>query len=193
MRRSRFLAALVVAAIPVAACRPSAPAPASGRPWVVATAVDFAGVNELVSGSVRFSHEIHDLLFLGLARELPDYARHPPTLAPALAASWEVSPDGRELTFHLRPDARWSDGQPVTAGDVLFTDRAQRSAEIAWQYADSKDDIESLEAVDPHTVRYRLRHAYPYALVDVNDGHVLPEHAWGGRPFSGSAAAGRSP
>jgi peptide/nickel transport system substrate-binding protein len=40
---------------------------------------------------------------------------------PALAKSWETSPDGKTWTFHLREGVRWSDGQPFTADDVLFT------------------------------------------------------------------------
>jgi len=40
---------------------------------------------------------------------------------PALAESWEVSPDGRVYTVHLRPGVTWSDGTPFTSADVLFT------------------------------------------------------------------------
>src|SRR5579871_584140 len=39
---------------------------------------------------------------------------------PAAAASYDVSSDGTTYTFHLRPDGRWSDGQPVTAGQFEF-------------------------------------------------------------------------
>ncbi len=42
---------------------------------------------------------------------------------PELAQSWRVSPDGREIRFELRPDARFSDGSPVTAQDAAFTFR----------------------------------------------------------------------
>ncbi|MEI6033585.1 MAG: peptide ABC transporter substrate-binding protein [Verrucomicrobiae bacterium] len=38
---------------------------------------------------------------------------------PGVAESWEISPDGRTYTFRLRPDAKWSDGTPVTANDFL--------------------------------------------------------------------------
>jgi ABC-type oligopeptide transport system substrate-binding subunit len=41
------------------------------------------------------------------------------TLQPALAARWDVAPDGRSLVFHLRPDLRFSDGSPLTARDVV--------------------------------------------------------------------------
>jgi len=39
---------------------------------------------------------------------------------PAAAASWEISADRKTYTFHLRPDGRWSNGDPVTADDFLF-------------------------------------------------------------------------
>ncbi|MBC7810355.1 MAG: ABC transporter substrate-binding protein, partial [Burkholderiales bacterium] len=39
---------------------------------------------------------------------------------PNVAESWEVSEDGREFTFHLRPGMRWSDGEPFTADDIRF-------------------------------------------------------------------------
>ncbi len=38
-----------------------------------------------------------------------------------LAESWDVSDDGTEYTFHLRPDAKFCDGSPVTADDVVFS------------------------------------------------------------------------
>ncbi|MBB6249605.1 peptide ABC transporter substrate-binding protein [Nitrospirillum iridis] len=40
---------------------------------------------------------------------------------PALAESWTISPDGRIYTFKLRPDAKWSDGTPITADDFVFS------------------------------------------------------------------------
>ena len=46
------------------------------------------------------------------------YDAHGNTI-PGLASSWEVAPDGRAITFHLR-DATWSDGTPITAEDAVF-------------------------------------------------------------------------
>ncbi|MFQ5768732.1 MAG: ABC transporter substrate-binding protein, partial [Acidobacteriota bacterium] len=42
-------------------------------------------------------------------------------LVPRLAASWDVSPDGRQVVFHLRSGVKWHDGAPFTAGDVAFS------------------------------------------------------------------------
>jgi len=151
---------------------------------VVATTVDLGGVNTLVAPQVRFTREIQDLLFRGLVEEQADFSTHPPSFEPALADRWEISPDGLTMTFHLRPDGRWSDGAAIDAHDVEFTYRAQTSPEVAWPYADSKNVIESLTAVDARTVVFRLRSPGPFRLVDVNDGVVLPAHAWESIPFA---------
>ncbi len=42
-------------------------------------------------------------------------------VAPALAESWDIADDGKTYTFALRPDLAWSDGEPLTADDVVFT------------------------------------------------------------------------
>ncbi len=191
-RSSSLRLAAVLSVASLAACGESQSAPRAGeeRPLVIATSVDLSGVNELVATNTRFTHEILDLLFLGLLEERPDYADHPPSFAPSLAESWELSTDRRELTFRLRADARWSDGRPVTARDVLFSWRAQTSDQVAWPYADSKRAIEEPVALDARTVRFRLGNASPQMLVDVNDGRILPEHVWGERPFAAWRSSG---
>jgi peptide/nickel transport system substrate-binding protein len=42
-------------------------------------------------------------------------------LVPELAENWEVSPDATSVTFHLRKDAKFQDGSPVEAGDVVYS------------------------------------------------------------------------
>ena len=58
-------------------------------------------------------------LFEGLVALAPDGT----TLEPGVAERWEVSPDGLTYTFHLRADAKWSNGQPVTAQDFVRSAR----------------------------------------------------------------------
>ncbi len=60
--------------------------------------------------------EINYAIFEGLIKEASNGA-----IVPGVAESWEVSEDGRTWTFHLRSNARWSDGQPVTAYDFEFS------------------------------------------------------------------------
>src|SRR5690606_32241527 len=59
------------------------------------------------------------------------------SLAPVggVASSYEVSPDETRYTFHLRDDARWSDGRPVTAHDFVYAWKRILDPKIASQYA----------------------------------------------------------
>jgi oligopeptide transport system substrate-binding protein len=54
---------------------------------------------------------------------------------PAMAERWEMSPDGLHYVFHLRPDAQWSDGQPVTAQDFLFAWQRALDPQVGAPYA----------------------------------------------------------
>jgi peptide/nickel transport system substrate-binding protein len=130
-----------------------------------------------------FSEELLALIYPSLAVEQADYRLHPPSFAPSLAESWEFSDDGLELDFHLRADARWSDGVPVTADDVIFSWRIQTAPEIAWAWMDVKAFIDEVEKVDDYTVRFRFSHRYPYQLMDANDGLIVPAHIWREIPY----------
>ena len=63
--------------------------------------------------------------------------KHPRTLEalPGVAESWEVSEDGRTYTFHIRPDARWTDGERVTARDFEYSWRRMLHPMTAAEYA----------------------------------------------------------
>jgi peptide/nickel transport system substrate-binding protein len=78
------------------------------------------------------------------------------TIRPGLAERWEVSPDGRTYTFHLRRDVTFCDGKPMTADDVVFSiDRWRNPATrspVAWRAGPVKE----IRARDAHTVEYEL-------------------------------------
>ncbi|MBI1190505.1 MAG: hypothetical protein GC200_07495 [Tepidisphaera sp.] len=54
---------------------------------------------------------------------------------PGVAESWDISPDGLTYTFHLRDNARWSNGDPVTAPDFVYTWRRAMLPELGSDYA----------------------------------------------------------
>jgi len=62
---------------------------------------------------------------------------NPDTLeaVPSLAESWDVSSDGKTVTFHLRQDGKWTNGDPVTAGDFVYSWKRTLSPELAADYA----------------------------------------------------------
>ncbi|MFI5165282.1 MAG: ABC transporter substrate-binding protein [Thermoanaerobaculales bacterium] len=150
---------------------------------VVALSQDVGTFNEYQSATESTQAEIIDMLFPSLMTEQPDYQLHPPSFAPRLAASWDFSADNRTLTFHLRPDARWSDGTPITADDVRFSFQVQKDPHVGWDGLEIKDYITEVEAVDPHTARFHFSRVYPYQMMDANDGHIVPAHAWGKVPL----------
>jgi microcin C transport system substrate-binding protein len=83
--------------------------------------------------------------------------RHPVSdrYMPWMATHWSVQPDQRTIFLKLDPDARWSDGQPVTARDYVFTLEMMRSPHIVDPYYNSYAErhLESVDAVDTHTLR----------------------------------------
>lgn len=98
-------------------------------------------------------------------------------VAPGIAEKWQVSPDGKTYTFHLRHDARWSSGQPVVGADFVAGLRRLVEPDTASQYAEVVDVIvnagdivagrkppESLgvSAPDAYTVIVKLSDPAPY-------------------------------
>ena len=69
-------------------------------------------------------------------------------IVPGAATSWEVSPDGLIWTFELRPEARWSDGEPVTAADFVFSYQRLLNPETASSLAFFMYPIKNAEAIN---------------------------------------------
>src|SRR3979409_740536 len=55
-----------------------------------------------------------------------------PALLPDLATSWDISANGLSYTFHLRPDAKFSNGSPVNAADVVYSIERSRKFSRGW-------------------------------------------------------------
>ncbi len=173
---------------------PETPIPYTGEPQPGGTVLlgvgsDLDSLNPYLS-TQALTRDVAYHVFASLLEEQPDFAQGPPSFEPALAQSWGVSPDGRQITFHLRPDAVWSDGVPVTANDVRFSWQAAVHPDVAWLGADAKKAIEDVEVVDAHTARFHFRRVYPYQLMDANDGVILPRHIWGQVPFASWRGSG---
>ncbi|HUQ44177.1 MAG TPA: peptide ABC transporter substrate-binding protein [Candidatus Limnocylindria bacterium] len=90
------------------------------------------------------------LLFRGLVHLGPDSS-----ITADLASSWEVDETGSRWTFHLRPDQRWQDGEPITAGDVAFTVGVLSDPTYDGPGAASWRDVRA-SVIDPMTVVLEL-------------------------------------
>jgi peptide/nickel transport system substrate-binding protein len=158
-------------------------APTRGGTAVMGSLSDVDTWNEYTSAGRDFANGLHRRLFLRLAQVQGDDRDHPPTYAPLLASAWQFSEDGLSLTFTLNK-ADWSDGQPITAGDVQFTWRSQTSTELSWGGAAKKSHITAVEVVDAQTVTFHFDSRYPFQLADAVEGGIIPEHSFGKIPYS---------
>jgi peptide/nickel transport system substrate-binding protein len=110
---------------------------------------------------------------------LVDIDRETQKTVPGLAKSWTVSPDGRTYTLKLRRGLKFSDGQPFTADDVVFTFQAyldERNASTNRELLLVGGKPVAARKVDAHTVTLQL--AEPYAAAErLFDGlAILPRH-----------------
>lgn len=111
---------------------------------------------------------------------------------PATASSWDVSADGLTYTFHLRPEARWSNGDPVTADDFAFSYQRVLSPGLAATYSYMLWPIRNAEAynagklkdfsqvgvraLDAHTLQITLSLPTPYLPELATHNTWLPVH-----------------
>lgn len=108
-------------------------------------------------------------------------------IVPHLAKSWEVSPDYRHYTFHLRKGLRWSDGVPVTASDIEYWyEHEVKAMQSNPRVLRNGSGLGRVEKVDDYTVRFLFDE--PNALflerlaalganpVPYMDEYVLPSH-----------------
>ncbi len=111
---------------------------------------------------------------------------------PGAAASWEISPDGRVYTFHLRPEAKWSNGDPVRASDWLYSFRRLITPALAAPFLNYATLVEGaaeynagkttdfdtvgIRALDPLTLEIRLRNPTPYFPAVLNFWPMYPVH-----------------
>jgi peptide/nickel transport system substrate-binding protein len=95
---------------------------------------------------------------------------------PGIAESWDVSPDAKTWTFHIRHGVKWQDGQDLTARDVAFTfNYVIKNAPNAFTIY--TNHIASVTATDDHTVVFKC--SEPRGTLLQMWIPILPEHIWG--------------
>jgi peptide/nickel transport system substrate-binding protein len=96
------------------------------------------------------------------------------------AQSWQQSRDGLTLTFHTVPNATWSDGQPLTAEDVVWTIKMIKkyAAGPAGTWAGSVTFLKTITATDENTIVATYERPSATALADLGFAPVLPPQVW---------------
>ena len=134
----------------------------------------------------------HFNVLMALYEGLTGYDPHDLHPVPGVAERWEISDDGLIYTFHLRADAKWSNGDPVTARDFEFSVRRMLSPKFATPYKHYFDIIRGAEdysagrladfagvgvrALDDRTLRIELRQPAPYLLFLLGSFAWMPVH-----------------
>jgi peptide/nickel transport system substrate-binding protein len=132
--------------------------PVQGGTAVVGVLTDFQTFNPVTNTSLTTMEVMWDMLFTPLVQFDGDL-----NVQPHLAESWELSDTA--VTFRLRNDVRWHDGQPVTADDVKFTfDLAKDPATASLLGAAYINMVQSATVIDPHTIHFRFIAPHAQAL-----------------------------
>ncbi|MGC4787650.1 ABC transporter substrate-binding protein [Micromonospora sp. DT178] len=104
---------------------------------------------------------------------------------PDLATHWEQLDGSRRWRFHLNKAARWQDGTPLTAHDVVYTHL--HAKEMGYTGGRFMKDVETIVAVNDHTVDYHLHTANAGFLVLLGNfifTHILPRHLYEGTDWA---------
>jgi peptide/nickel transport system substrate-binding protein len=164
---------LVLAALPfMAAC--AAPTPPEEKPLVLRMGwpgSPQAGMNPFLAATRD------DYMFLALMYEPLCMPMMDGPIKPWIAKSWEYKAEEDTWIFHLDEKAKWSDGEPLTADDVKFT------FETAYKYdfriaSQTKAFVESIQAIDEHTVSFKMTQPFAAFLYMAGSTLIMPKHIW---------------
>jgi peptide/nickel transport system substrate-binding protein len=158
-------------------CQPDHLASGAPRPLVLAGLSDPKTFNPPLNQ--EFPH-----VFLFTARGLTSENGITGELQPELAESWQIAEDGTRITFTLRPNLRWSDGEPLTVDDVVFTFQ-----DVVFNPAipsDLKDSLRigddrqfpTIQALGDRQVEFQLPEPFAPFLRSTADyrASILPRH-----------------
>jgi peptide/nickel transport system substrate-binding protein len=133
-----------------------------GDPYTLSATVNTAG-----TGGQPGVEEMEKLIHAGVALHddhgglRPQLGEAVPTLENGL---WRVQPDGRmDMTWKIKADARWQDGTPVTASDLLFTVQVGQDKDLPLFRQQAFNSLDSVEALDARTVVAHWKEPYIWA------------------------------
>jgi len=195
MRISSSAIAMMLAALALSACSGGGTSSSTGPAQNVAMIgkPHYGGELRIGSGSAHLKTMLsmfadtqgaaYDLGFMydGLVNQDENFK-----IIPWLAQSWRISPDGKTYVFHLRHDAKWSDGVPITSADFIYEHAAETDPTSNAPYASDWGIVQSLSAPDKWTLVYRLKQPNSPFLSTIGSlPHApLPVHIYGRVPAS---------
>lgn len=155
--------------------RPST-VPAVGGTYIEGVVGQHRHLNPLLAAT-PVDRDIARLVFSGLTR-----TDRTGEIVPDLASSVSTDQDGKVWTFEIRGDARWQDGRPVVADDVLYTVSLIQDPAYTGEYAEALRGVAATRVAEK-AVRFELPGPYgPFAASTTFP--ILPAHRLGGVPYA---------
>ncbi len=130
-------------------------------------------INPLFSSTNDVDADLTSLVYSGLF-----HYNDKRQLTPDLADSYTISQDKRVYDVKIRHDVRWSDGEPFTADDVLFTFELIQNPEVGSPLFSAFQGIK-VEKISDDTIRFTLSQPFAPFVQSLTNG-ILPEHIWSG-------------
>lgn len=96
-----------------------------------------------------------------------------------LAERIQLADDRMSITFHLHPEARFSDGEPLTADDVVFSFNLIHDPDYVPFYRAYYADVDAAEKLDSHVVRFRFRTYNQELPLIIGQLPIMPKHVYG--------------
>ena len=166
MRKLVFLLAALLCCLFIAACEGNEK---NAQPQAARTELSYASTKDirninphLYSGEMAAQNMVFEPLVINT----------PEGVKPWLAERWEISPDGKEYTFHLRKGVHFTDGAPFNAEAVKLNMDAIVANKPRHAWLDMVNLIDRNEVVDEHTFKLVMKHPYYPTLVEL--GLVRP-------------------
>ncbi|MBI4826771.1 MAG: peptide-binding protein [Nitrospirae bacterium] len=125
------------------------------------------------------SHSVAGMIFNGLVKYDTDLS-----VIGDLAESWEISPDGLVITFHLRKNVRWTDGVEFTADDVMFGYKTIIDEKTPTPYKEDFLQVKKAEVLDKYIFRATYEKPFAPALTSWGNLIVLPKHLLEGKDIT---------
>jgi peptide/nickel transport system substrate-binding protein len=146
---------------------------------------DIADASNLIPilSSDSASHSICNMIYNGLVKYDKDM-----NIVGDLAESWDISPDGLVITFHLRKGVKWHDGHPFTSEDVLYSYQVTIDPKTPTAYSGDFLKVKKVETPDDYTFKVIYDKPFAPALISWSSS-ILPRHLLAGKDITKSTLA----
>ena len=168
----------LIASMVLASCATGAAQPGTSKN--VYMTINTEQVSTWVRNFNPFSPDARGATGTAIYEPMMIYNKATAKVVPWLATEYTWSADNSLLTFKIRKGVKWSDGQPFTAKDVVFTfNLLKNNAALAGTASGVINEfIDSFSAPDDTTVEFKFKTVHTPAFFDLANQVIIPEHIW---------------